>query len=979
MIKFPDPINKIADAARKLSPRSKNDRRIVSVSPVLWGEAEHPSMFPDITRIIIAFLGIFGSVFSFITAFDLGCSYIMAGFFCLMGWLSFSLIFLLMRRMRSSAAPKILLTAASAVIIGFAVFNLTDLSTGYCETANRYLAAALEQFREEPLVNRESFVTETDLDECVDMAVCFTAMLISFVACGCSVLKTNIVLMFFVTFPPAELALYFGLVPGYPAYIALLACWAAMLACEVAELSYYGGSDNDYEKQTFRKTSSQSGAAAAAAMTAAFIIALGGGALLGYERPENADKFRTEFCVYMETFSWEKFTSDLRYYLFAGKGGVIHDGQLGNTAEVKFSGDEMLRVTLPSSDSTIYLKGFTGIDYTGYRWLVADESYGTEEPKLDTEMTSNEFFGGRALPFVPGFGEMELKNLIIQNVGMSRSEKYYPVNGAGMLESNDTGRRYGTYFPDSLKWREDVMMNAAYTQLSGTLLSDEEKLREYAYSNCLDVPSTFTAAEEFFADYKGNSVSEALSYIRSNLAKQCEYNLNAGRKPFGEDFVQWFITENKQGSCTHFASAGVLLARSLGIPARYCEGYVIKPDDMSSLGKKGTEITVSLTDTRAHAWIEVYIDNYGWLSYEMTPGYGNISYNREDITEDPLSWETAQSVVETEVTTHTAEASEVMITSEAATETVQSAEEGSSVNDRADETTVVCETTAMEENETAELTMEAGSDDVTSSHTADSTDSISVTDGTGNNESGSGSDGNGVNNDENGIDGSGETCSEADVTSEMTSYIYTDENGGAYVNVTDENGETSVSYSAADNTEDNDADDNDDTGSSFNPEVLRAVLGVLAKVICVILAFAAVIGLIILRRRIIILDRTKRIAEEPDAAARHIYRRLIKAAASSAPLRSRKKLLITLRSADPEKLGDIITELNSRDISVISAAALRARFGGGISSADAKDAAECLNSILAYLGEKRCSKMNKAIRFVYKASAKWITCTDKYI
>ena len=38
----------------------------------------------------------------------------------------------------------------------------------------------------------------------------------------------------------------------------------------------------------------------------------------------------------------------------------------------------------------------------------------------------------------------------------------------------------------------------------------------------------------------------------------------------------------------------------------------------NSLSESGL-VTVSLTDAAAHAWIEIYLDGYGWIPYEMTP------------------------------------------------------------------------------------------------------------------------------------------------------------------------------------------------------------------------------------------------------------------------------------------------------------------------------------------------------------------------
>lgn len=78
-----------------------------------------------------------------------------------------------------------------------------------------------------------------------------------------------------------------------------------------------------------------------------------------------------------------------------------------------------------------------------------------------------------------------------------------------------------------------------------------------------------------------------------------------------DDFMAGFLTE-KRGYCIHFATAGTLLLRMQGIPARYVTGYVA---DLSANGE-GTVL-----DSDAHAWVEVYIDGYGWYPVEMTPGY----------------------------------------------------------------------------------------------------------------------------------------------------------------------------------------------------------------------------------------------------------------------------------------------------------------------------------------------------------------------
>lgn len=40
--------------------------------------------------------------------------------------------------------------------------------------------------------------------------------------------------------------------------------------------------------------------------------------------------------------------------------------------------------------------------------------------------------------------------------------------------------------------------------------------------------------------------------------------------------------------------------------------------------------TFEVSDNSAHAWVEVYIDGYGWSVVDPTPGYGE-----EDIVKEP--------------------------------------------------------------------------------------------------------------------------------------------------------------------------------------------------------------------------------------------------------------------------------------------------------------------------------------------------------
>ncbi|MBQ3789678.1 MAG: transglutaminase domain-containing protein [Lachnospiraceae bacterium] len=95
------------------------------------------------------------------------------------------------------------------------------------------------------------------------------------------------------------------------------------------------------------------------------------------------------------------------------------------------------------------------------------------------------------------------------------------------------------------------------------------------------------------------------------------------------EFLDYFLKESREGYCSHFATALVLLARAEGLPARYVQGYLVPV---------GGETEVVVRAAMAHAWAEVYYDGAGWIPYEPTPIYEVMSRwetveEREKLTE----------------------------------------------------------------------------------------------------------------------------------------------------------------------------------------------------------------------------------------------------------------------------------------------------------------------------------------------------------
>ncbi len=76
--------------------------------------------------------------------------------------------------------------------------------------------------------------------------------------------------------------------------------------------------------------------------------------------------------------------------------------------------------------------------------------------------------------------------------------------------------------------------------------------------------------------------------------------------PTGNDALEQFIFDKKQGHCEFFASAFAVLLRASGVPVRLVGGYL--GGDYNELG--GYYL---VTEKMAHVWVEVFIEGKGWL------------------------------------------------------------------------------------------------------------------------------------------------------------------------------------------------------------------------------------------------------------------------------------------------------------------------------------------------------------------------------
>ena len=136
-----------------------------------------------------------------------------------------------------------------------------------------------------------------------------------------------------------------------------------------------------------------------------------------------------------------------------------------------------------------------------------------------------------------------------------------------------------------------------YTQLPEDL---PERIRELALTITAGHATTYAKAKALER------------YLATNYTYALADPSGADSPPPGRDPMDWFLFDHREGTCGVFSSAFVVLARSVGIPARVVSGWAISAT--------GDTQTVYLD--QAHQWAEVAFEGLGWVKFEPTAAGG---------------------------------------------------------------------------------------------------------------------------------------------------------------------------------------------------------------------------------------------------------------------------------------------------------------------------------------------------------------------
>lgn len=361
----------------------------------------------------------------------------------------------------------------------------------------------------------------------------------------------------------------------------------------------------------------------------------------------------------------ESSFKNLRVQLFHGN---MEDGSVDNHTP-KYNNEEVMRIHMDGSSNggRMYLRGYYGSDYVNSEWMNADEAFA--KACIDHGISSEE--GSELLANAQYINAMvedagAATEYSIEYTGIQDSYTYalYASSYSSMKDVTlsgdyrifkEKGKKTFSATVNQQNWDMFHWETAGenlfwYADSYGSLWSKEQEFFDwynpYAAANYLTVPPQEVTAEKIAEEIRQSDLAE-LDYsdsygddavnmkrmiyaqlVSSELAARGMYSLYLD-SPGNQDPIEYFLSVSHKGYCVHFASAGVFILRELGVPARYATGYITKGNGTS--GEDDTTDYV-VEDNCAHAWVEVYLNNYGWVPMEMTPGYD------DDQTKLPSEW-----------------------------------------------------------------------------------------------------------------------------------------------------------------------------------------------------------------------------------------------------------------------------------------------------------------------------------------------------
>jgi transglutaminase-like putative cysteine protease len=248
--------------------------------------------------------------------------------------------------------------------------------------------------------------------------------------------------------------------------------------------------------------------------------------------------------------------------------------------------------------------------YTGAGWRTTETDRvdkvtppTLERDKMDATFTivvshANLLFGANEpakvnIPFQFQTGDDRAYSTSLRAVNRNQAQGTYITTSFVSKATKDELRKATTVYPAVIK--------AKYLQLPSSVPK-----------RVADLAQQITASKATPYD-KAEAIE---TYLRNTY----KYSTVVKPAPAGRDPVDYFLFDLKADFCEYFASSMAVMLREVGVPARVVEGFTAGELDPSG--------RYAVKELNAHAWVEAYFPQYGWIEFEPTPS--ELPFDRAD-------------------------------------------------------------------------------------------------------------------------------------------------------------------------------------------------------------------------------------------------------------------------------------------------------------------------------------------------------------
>jgi protein-glutamine gamma-glutamyltransferase len=306
--------------------------------------------------------------------------------------------------------------------------------------------------------------------------------------------------------------------------------------------------------------------------------------------------------------------------------GFSEDMSLGTIGQIQRSPSVVMRIQVdgdPGQAADIHWRGIALTNFDGKRWFTPSRGQNIVLPGPDG------VYGFASPPFPPGESQQIHYTVMME-----------PMDSAAIFVAPRIQALRGNFLEDMTRSGAPARRNFLLMDQTGSIFNSERtgvQMRYEGVSNLPNVPQDELrkAAEvypnqisriylglppldprikqlaEEVTKHANNPYDKALS-LELYLKSQYAYTLDLSDDP-GNDPLSYFLFQRRAGHCEYFASAMAIMLREIGIPSRYATGFL--PGEYNDVGN---DYIIRASD--AHAWVEAYFPNYGWVTFDPTPG-----------------------------------------------------------------------------------------------------------------------------------------------------------------------------------------------------------------------------------------------------------------------------------------------------------------------------------------------------------------------